>query len=92
MNTITTVSLALLLIGVGTVWNLRSFIRTEIQASTATTNATLEKAVAGVREEIHAGERRRNHQMAEIRRIITRRTERMHPVKENQLTACGKSR
>ena len=44
MNKITTVGLALLLIGVGTVSNLRSFIRTEIQASTATTNATLEKS------------------------------------------------
>ena len=30
MNTITTVGLTLLLIGVGTMWNLRSFISTEI--------------------------------------------------------------
>ena len=79
MNTITTVGLTLLLIGVGTVWNLRSFIRTEIQASTATRNATLERAVAGVRKEIQTGEKRRNHQMAEIRKIIKRRTERTHP-------------
>ncbi len=66
-------ALVILLAVVGSTWDLRGFIASEIENATTTTNTRLESAVAGIRQEIHAGQESSDRQMAEIRRFIFER-------------------
>ena len=54
----------------GATWNLRGFIRSQIEDATAATNARLETAIADIRQEIRIGRESADRQMAEIREFI----------------------
>ena len=71
--TIAGFALAILLAVVGSTWNLRGFITSEIEDATATTSARLKSAIADIRQEIQASRESSDRQMAEIRRFIFER-------------------
>ena len=68
--TIGAFALVILLAVVGSTWNLRGFITSDIEGATAATSARLENAIADIRQEIQAGRESSDRQMAEIRRFI----------------------
>ena len=68
--TISACGLTLLLVVSAATWNLRGFIRSEIEKGTTATNARLEAATTEIRQEIHAGRESTERQMAEIGQLF----------------------